>query len=174
MTEDANYLWTKRYEALYRAELSSLYHRKRERFFENFDRIAKVIAIIGGSVAFANVGGPELVRWSAAVITLTSTVALVFGLGERARRHAELASEFARVQSDIVAHGERDFSEEDIRRWDERTRLLEAKEPATLGALAQLCQNQLNIAHAHPERVMSLPWYQRLLAHFWDFPATIV
>ncbi len=95
MSEDTDdYLWKKRYEALYRAQLSVLYHRKRERFFAFWDRAVTAVAIVGGSAAFAGLGGPDLVRWAAAVVAVTSTMGLVYGLAERARRHGDLARQF--------------------------------------------------------------------------------
>jgi hypothetical protein len=62
---------------LYRAQLSALYHRKRERLLAFWDRAPKAVAIIAGSAAFANLGGPEAVKWAAAIIATTPTLALV-------------------------------------------------------------------------------------------------
>lgn len=55
--DEADYLWGKRHTVLHRAELSVLYHWKREGFFAFWGRSVTDIAIIGGSAAFANAGG---------------------------------------------------------------------------------------------------------------------
>lgn len=169
MTEHETHLWEKRHDALYRAELSSLYHRSRERFFDGCDRAAKAVAVIGGSAAFANLGGADVVRIAAGLVAVTSTLALVFSLGDRARRHADLAAKFTQLEADIVAKGETAFTEEDVTRWCAQVRQLETGEPATLWVLTTLCQNRLAIAQSHPDRVVRLPWHQRMLAHVMDF-----
>jgi hypothetical protein len=167
MSNPHDALWAQRHDALYRAELSSLYHRSRERFFDGCDKAAKAVAIIGGSAAFATLG--VSVQIAAAAITITSTLALVYGLTERARRHADLAAQFGRLEAEIVARGEHAFTAEDVTRWAAQVRQLETGEPATLWALTTLCQNRIAVAQAHPEQVVALPWYQRAFAHVMDF-----
>lgn len=92
---DFQYLWDKRHQVLYRVELSALYHQKRERFFEVCDKLAKAVAVIGGSAALAKIGSGYWIVYIAAAITVTSTCSLVFGFSDRARRHAELSRNFA-------------------------------------------------------------------------------
>jgi len=168
---DANdgYLWPRRESVLYRVQLSTLYHRKRERFLAFLDRAVSAIAIVGGSAAFANLGGPGYAKLAAAVIALTSTIGLVFGLGERARRHSELARQFLDLEAQMILAGERDFSEADVNRWDATVRAIEASEPPTLGALVVQCQNELARVREQPDKIVVLNWRQRLLMHFVDF-----
>lgn len=166
---EQNYLWEKRHSILYRIELSVLYHQKRERFFEVCDKLAKAVAVIGGSAAFASFAGENGVKTIAAIITVSSTIALVFSLSDRSRRHAGLSRDFRQLESEIVGRGERDFTEDDIKTWDAKTRLLETDEPAALSALVTLCQNELAIATGNAGRVVRVPLHQRLLAHFFNF-----
>jgi hypothetical protein len=58
MSDDAelDHAWTKRHDALYKAELSALYHQKRERFFELLDKLGKAAAVFGGSAALWKLG----------------------------------------------------------------------------------------------------------------------
>lgn len=166
---EKDYLWNKRHSVLYRIELSVLYHQKRERFFEVCDKLAKAIAVIGGSAAFASFAGGKGIKVIAAIITVSSTMALVFSLSDRSRRHAGLAHDFRQLESEIVGRGERDFIEDDIKVWDAKTRMLETSEPAALGILVTLCQNELAIAKGDVERIVRVPLHQRLLAHFFSF-----
>jgi len=117
MSDEARYLWGRRDAVLQRAQISVLYHRKRERAFDLADRFAKAVAIIGGSAAFAGMEVPGLVKTMAALIAVTSTLSLVFGFSERSRKHSDLAQGFCLLEAAIVQKGERDFTESDVDHW---------------------------------------------------------
>lgn len=167
---DFSHLWAKRHNILYRVELSALYHQKRERFFEACDKLAKAVAVIGGSATLAKIGGTDALMWIAAAITVTSTCSLVFGLSDRSRRHGDLARSFRQLEAEIVARGERDFTEADLSTWAGKERLLETSEPPALGNLVRICQNELAIAQDQPGAVRSVGFFRTLLAHFVDLP----
>lgn len=169
-TED-KYLWDKRHTILYRIELSVLYHLKRERFFDLWEKTSKAIAIIGGSAVFASIVGELGLKIIAATITVTFTLALVFGFADRSKRHAELAHKFKLLESKVIERGERDFTEDDLKTWEAQTRFMEASEPPALNALVVLCQNELATASGHTDHIVHLPWYRKLLAHFVSFSA---
>lgn len=168
MTEPT-YLWDKRHAVLYRTELSTLYHQKRERFFSMCDKLGSAVGVIGGSAALASLSNPALLAWIALAITVVSSAALVIGFSDRARRHADLAKDFRQLEASIVARGERDFTEQDVSAWDSSTRMLESSEPPALCALVVLCQNELAHAQGHSGHVVHMNWLQRSLAHFVDF-----
>lgn len=165
----ADYLWEKRHATLYRIELSTLYHQKRERFFALCDKLGNAVGVIGGSAALASLSNPGLLAWIALAITIISSAALVLGFSDRSRRHADLAQSFRQLEAAILEHGERDFSEQDISTWESRVRMLESSEPPALGALVVLCQNELARAQGHDSHVVKMSWTQRMLAHFFDF-----
>ena len=167
----AHELWDYRHRLLYEIELSVLYHRKRERVFDTADRGGKAVAVIVGSAVFANVVGLPTLPWFAAAVALTSTLSLVFAFSERGRRHAEFAIAFAEIGASLAAKGRTTFTDNDLNVCDSKIRLLEAKEPASLGALVRICQNEIAVSQGHPDYVTPIPWYQRMLAHFWDFPS---
>jgi hypothetical protein len=166
---EQKYLWGKRHALLERIALSVLYHQKRERFFDVWDKTTKGVAIIGGSAALAKVAGDLGLAIAAALITVTSTAALVFGFADRSKRHSELARNFRTLEAEIVERGERDCSEKDLSRWEAKQRLIETSEPPALSVLVVLCQNELAIAAGHPDKVINMPGYKRLLAQYWDF-----
>lgn len=169
MDTEPDYLWGRRHSILYRIELSVLYHRKRERFFDFVDKADKSISVIGGSAAFASLGGPEAIKVFAALVAVSATLSLVFGFGEKARRHADHAARFRELESDVISKGERDFTEADLNTWEAKTRSLEITEPAALSTLVVLCQNELAISQGQPQQVVNLPLYKRVLAQVWDF-----
>jgi len=166
--QELDHAWTKRVDALYRAELSALYHQKRERFFELIDKLGKAIAIFGGSAALWKIGEPDLVAYFAALITASSALSLVFSFSDRSKRHAELARSFREIISDIL--GTTDFSISDTKasEWMGKVCALEAKEPPSLSALVVMCQNELAIARQ--ATVYPQSFYVRCLAHFFDLP----
>lgn len=168
--DDYDYLWDRRHAVRYRLELSALYHQKRERFFEAADKLAKAVAILGGSAAIAHTLTPEALTYVAAAITVTSTCSLVFGLSDKARRHAELARSFKQIESDMLRKGERDFGENDLAEWSARVAVLEAAEPPTLGNLVRICQNELARAGGQAEKMKRVGFVRGALAHFFDLP----
>ena len=162
-------MWGKRHALLERIALSVLYHQKRERFFDVWDKLTKGVAIVGGSAALARVAGDTGLTVAATLITVTSTAALVLGFADRSKRHAELARNFRSLEAEIAERGEREYTEKDLSRWEAKQRTIETSEPPALGVLVVLCQNELKIAAGHREMVVPIPWHKRLLAHYWDF-----
>ncbi|MGB5833049.1 MAG: hypothetical protein WBG92_13795 [Thiohalocapsa sp.] len=169
--ENANsdYLWNRREDVLYRTELGTLYHRKRERFLAFWDRTITAIAIILGSAAFANLGGPELTKLAAAIIAATATIGLVFGLADSARRHSNLAQQFLDLEARVLRQGERDFTEDHVNQWDAEIREIESAEPAARGALVVACQNEIAGRRSQPESIAPLGWWRRLTKQFFDY-----
>lgn len=169
MTEDGDYQWKRRHEVLYRAELSTLYHRKRERFFVLADRWSKALAVIFGSAAWAKIGGVDGPMISAAIVTISGSIALVFGFADRARAHSDKAVEFKRLESDVVRAGESSFTTEQIDGWHARLREIEAGEPLALSALVVMCQNEMAVAQEQSDKVISMSRVEKFAAHFFDF-----
>jgi hypothetical protein len=168
--KELDHAWNKRGDALYRAELSALYHQKRERFFELLDKLGKAIAVFGGSAALWKISNPDLVSQIAALITASSALSLVFSFSERSKRHAELARSFREIAGDIV--GISDFCIRDAKasEWMGKVCALEAKEPPALSALVVMCQNELAVARSAP--VYPQSFFVRCMAHFFDMPRT--
>lgn len=166
--DELDYLWAKRHAVLYRVELSTLYHQKRERFFAVCDKLGNAVGVVGGSAALVSISRPDALAWIAMAITVVSSAALVFGFSDRARRHADLAREFRELEAVMIERGEREFTEQDVFAWESRTRRLESGEPPSLGALVVLCQNELARAQGQTDKIVKLGWWQRVSAHFID------
>lgn len=173
-SEEYEYLWNKRHSVIARAEISSLYHQKRERFFELCDKLGKAVSVIGGSAAVWKIKNNALVEYLAILITVTSTMSLVFGFSEKSKRHAELSRKYKAVIADIAGIGERNFTEDNINSWEEKIRVIEVEEPPALSALVRLCQNELAHAANDKKAIIKLSFYERLFAHFLDMPVKSV
>lgn len=178
MTDDAattndhrdDYLWGQRWEIVHHVRLSSLYHAKRERFFDLMDKASKAIAAIGGAAAVAQLmtSQPDARIWVAAVVSVVSILALVFGFSQKARKHGELSRDFTKLWSQIEEVGPYP-GEDRLHKFKAQILGLEASEPAAMHALVKRCENQIALASGHPEDVQPLPIWESCLMHFWDF-----
>ncbi|MDD5322754.1 MAG: hypothetical protein PHD43_19510 [Methylococcales bacterium] len=132
MTDIKNndYLWQRRYDVKVRALMNRMYYQERQRIFEWREGFIKAASILAGSIAFANVTDPEIIKWCAVFITAASTFSLVFGYGNKARDSVKRSAEWAQLERDIEQVGERDFTEENINQWFARANDIEAGEPA--------------------------------------------
>lgn len=169
---ELDHAWKKRCDAQYRAELSALYHQKRERFFELMDKLAKAAAVFGGSAALWKIGDEKVVTSVAAFITATSALSLVFSFSERSKRHAELARGFRDILAEIAGASDFECTDAAASAWMGKVCALESKEPPSLGALTVLCQNELAIAQNQRHLVHKQNMLTRLMAHFLDMPQT--
>ena len=168
--EDSDYLWEKRHQIVFRAELSALYHQKRERFFELCDKLGKAFAVIGSSAAIWKISDTRIVEIIAAAIAISSTLSLVFGFSDKSKRHADLSRKYKSILAEIAGAGERDFDEDHIKQWERQVRLVEVDEPPTLATLARLCQYELALSAGKEKTVRQVTWHEKLLMHFFDMP----
>lgn len=169
---ELDHAWNKRESTLYRAELSALYHQKRERFFELADKLGKAVSVIGGSAALWKIGNPRALAGLALLITTTSSFSLVFSFSDRSKRHSELAKSFRELIAKITSTS--DFGVTDVlsTAWASELHSLEVKEPPSLAALTIMCQNELAIARGEHSKVKRQGFIVRQLAHFFDMPET--
>ena len=128
--------WMRRCELLYDLRLSCLYHQKRSRFFDAWERASQAIAVLGSTAAISQIlsGNPGSQLVAAAVVAVSSTVVLVFGTNQKARVHAELARDCSRLIAEIERSGE-EPSHTDLDKWRATLSTLEADEPAALSSL---------------------------------------
>lgn len=140
MTEDNHtYLWNRRHQIKVRALTNRLYQQERQRIFEWREGAIKALSIFASSVAFANLSSPEVIKACVAVVSAGSIAALVFGFGNKARDGAKRSTEWALLERDIEAAGERDFTEDQLSLWSARANEIEAGEPAANKCLLERC-----------------------------------
>ncbi|MQA38629.1 hypothetical protein [Rugamonas aquatica] len=164
-----DFLWSERLYVQYRAELSTLYHRKRERFFALCDRCSKAASLIAGTAAFSSLlPTAEAKAWAGVVVAASTMPGLVMAWNDRARLHGELAQKFLAVEAEIVAKGKRDFTESDLNTWLAKILAIEASEPPTLGGLTAVCHNQLATSNGNPESIVKISKIKRFFMHIFD------
>lgn len=128
MTE-TDYLWGRRSGILLRALTNRFYYQERQRIFELREGGVRVVSILGGSVAFANIAYAVIIQYCAAAIAITSAASLVFGFGSKARDSLKRSEGWALLERDIERVGERSFNEEQVNEWTARCNEMEAGEP---------------------------------------------
>lgn len=163
---------TPHWDLVWRVRLSALYHLKRERFLDGVDRFSKALSALGGAAAFSQIRAEPLVGlWITGVITVVSTLSLVYGPSGKARKHAELAREFRRLESDIVGAGS-ELTDAQVTAFNARYLSLESSEPAALGALVTQCHNELAMAIGQHGSITPLPLLHRLFKNWLDIDQT--
>ena len=162
-------LLDERYSIINGAQVSALYHQKRERFFDLMDKNITAIAIISSSSAIASISHPWVMAFFSLVIAITSTFSLVFGFSDKAKKHADLAKRYKLLLADIYIQHIDELTQPLINSWQEAFYRIEAEEPPSLGALVIICQNELAAASGHDDYIVPLTKSQKILAHFFDF-----
>jgi hypothetical protein len=172
--ELVSYLWARRQKTLYRIRVSTLYHLKRERFFDTIDKITSILTALSATFAVGVLlKKVEDLELSVSALTAAlSLVPLVFNPADKARKHGQAAAEFRRLLADCERAGER-WEESLCDQFAARVVELEATEPAPLCALVADCENQLNIATGSSKRIHLL-WHERLLKQWVDFDAAAI
>ena len=159
--------WERRHRLMFTGELSQRYHRKRERFFAFLDRLAKAVALIGGTTAAARALQTDAAVVAGFIVAVTSAFALVFAWGDAARRHGELAADCARLLATVTSKGETTFQAKDLDDFESKLHELAAKEPAQMSALVRIVHNEM--CRARNENTKPLSPYKRYTAHFIDW-----
>jgi hypothetical protein len=95
------YQWKRRDSILYRAELSTLYHRKRGRFLALLDKWGKLFTLLFGSAAFVQLLTVDKHPLLALPFAILAFANLIFDFAECARKHGELASDFKMLEATI-------------------------------------------------------------------------
>jgi hypothetical protein len=117
--------------------MNRYYYQERQRIFELREGLVKALAILGGSVAYAKVADEKLLKISVAAVAFSSALSLVFSWGSKARDSSKRSAEWALVERDMEAVGERSFTEDNLNAWSARCNELEAGEPAPNTALLE-------------------------------------
>jgi hypothetical protein len=158
---------------LWNIRISALYHLKRERFLDGADKVSKAVSALGGAAAFSQLkSNPDFGLWVVGFITLASTLSLVYGTSTKARKHAELARDFKRLEADVLAVGDI-ISASDLAKFESKRVSLEASEPASLGALVTQCHNELCEAYGCRSEITPLPWSHRVFKNIFDIDQTL-
>ena len=144
------------------------YHNYRIRFFECWDRMSSVVAVVFGSSVMYNLSqqNTELALYSGLFGTVLSALALVVGFGQRAREHRDFKMQFAQLEYRLSTEP---LSEMLLKNLSAEVQLINSKEPPPLIVLGEICHNeQVKAEGFDNEHLSQIAWYQRLFAHYVD------
>ena len=159
------------YQEHFAIQRSIKYHTRRQAFYDSWNNITNAVSILlGAGTVAASAHALRLADVLSVVfpivITIFSTLNLVWGTTRRARLHNELYRRFIELERRMVsssvvdAHACRIFRGERL--------AIEADEPPTMFVLRILCHNEVVRAHGAGE-YFRVPLWQRCLAHLWRF-----
>jgi hypothetical protein len=149
------------------------YHARRQRFFEFWNSLTNAAGIILGAATVVALTGkwlpwPEVLRVVfPVVITILSTLNLVWGTTRRAREHNDLYRRFVALEARV--RGATSIDETMVRSLRAERLAIEADEPPTMFALDVLCHNEVVRAVGADDYYEVGFWY-RWTAQFLAFP----
>ena len=169
MTELSDRQQCELHDLVFSVQRSIRYHNHRRRFFDRFDRSAKVLSLVTGSAAFAAAVSTHhtfTVAFSA-LVAIISAINLVVGPSQAARMHRELAKRFAELERGIRLSKAMDSDTLNMLVADRL--LIESDEPPVLRVLDTICHNELCRALGYDECEFCLVGpVQSLFANFLD------
>lgn len=144
MTTDPNadYLWQRRHDIKMRVVTNRLYQLRRSGLFDLREGIVKALSLVAGSVALSRTVPESAVHWCLVVICIGTSASLVFGWGQKSRDAARRATEWATLEQQIEAVGERGFTEEQLNTWAARANEIETTEPSPNHRLLEQCHDR--------------------------------
>jgi hypothetical protein len=163
----------KNWDLIWKLRLSACYHRKRERFLDGVDRFTQSVGVLGGAAAFSQVfvqGSHSEISWwnwlPGASVAIISAVALCYGPGTKARKHAELARDTMRLHSKVVFCQTLNASQR--AGFHAELLMLESEEPGSLRCLVRQCENELNESDGNADHIKSLSFFEQRCMNLFD------
>lgn len=157
----------RRHELVYCCKLGTLYHRKRERFFDLCDKATKSATVVLGASLLASYVKDSVPLVGAAVSAL-GLLSLVYGYTDKKQRHKELADSFSMLLAKVETAG-LDPTMEQLNQWHGEMHTISSKEPPSLGTLVVICQNEIAVAEGDLDAVKAIKPYKVFFAEWRDF-----
>lgn len=168
------YRWGRRSSTVHRAQLSVLYHHKRERFFDSIDRFITAVTLVTASAASAAIySGTEksaLELTLSLIAAVSSCLQVAYTPGAKAAVHRQLAADMKRLAARCEEAGQA-WTDADCNRFTAELLTIEAGEAAPLGALVVHCANQVALAEGRYHDMRELG-FRTLFMNWYDFDIT--
>jgi len=167
--------WVRRHECIYKLQLSVLYHRKRERYFDMLERLLQTLVTASASGGVALLLAAQTDRsfalYFVAAAAVVSMFQLAYAPAARARQHAQLATDYQSLWSESIVLGEV-WSAQTCDTVQSKWLRIGTSSPPQLGALVVDCENEIAIAYGSRENVRVIPVYMHALKHIWNWNTT--
>ncbi len=142
MPDTASDLEARTYGISFDVAKSMRYHAYRRSFFDNLDRLAKLLIIGTGGATFLLVTN-QASGWAKAcslAIAVLTAFDIIVGFSKSARVHDKLYRDFALLAREIAKAV--DLSETKLAEWAERRLEIETEEPGTKDWLERRCSRE--------------------------------
>lgn len=163
--DDMEELENARYGLSFDVAKSMRYHAYRRKFFDNLDKLTKILVIgTGGATFISLIAEPAspIAKWFALVVAVLTAIDIIIGFSQIARLHDKLYRDFGALARTIARTTQVD--ERQIAEWSERRLEIETEEPGVLDWLERCCSREE--AEARGDAVNDAwklpPWKRRL------------
>ncbi len=168
-TQELAYKWD---ELDFTIHTNIVYHNRRRKFFDTMHTVASFIIVLASSGAVLTLlqstedPNPMVTATLALLVTIVSSLDLVIGTARKARVHEMLFRSYTDLhtrQLKIPSPTEKNYLEIN-------TDLLQIgkDEPPENRTLLFISFNEVCVATGRDDGVVAIPWWQRLIAQFFD------
>ena len=146
------------------------YHRRRQRFFDRWDKETKACTLLLSASLFGQYfsnflgSGFPLIPSCLSALTL---LALVFGYGDRKQTHKDLADQAGKLVASIEAVTPDALTPEHTATWGSQFAELCAKAPPPLKNLTLMCEREQAIAEGKKPKAEKVCALRRLVADYY-------
>jgi hypothetical protein len=150
------------------------YLAKRRSHFDFLHAASKAVsAILGGATFVALVGGKDadLAKWSALGVAIASTLDVVVGFADRARKADRQYQRFAELAATIETMDTANLDPKAVRQAAAKRLIIEKDDPTVLVALNIICHNEEAEAEGYgSDQRYRVGWLQSVLAQGMTLP----
>lgn len=160
-----------KFELKFHLGKNTRYHSKRSAFFSCWNNTNKIVSYMVGSATIVSILAEQYQTLAVvcnALVLLLNAFDSFIGFGDKARDYREFYIAYKKLEMKL-----RDAKiEDDLNAiWKEADQI-ELNEPNTLNVLMEMCWNEeLLYSGGERSQLMTIKWYQRLLAQFMDINA---
>lgn len=172
ITQEQKQLDEEWHALLFGVRRSIRYHVRWRMFFDRCRQFTSALGVIFGSATvftLLNNIDPFYSALTAALVTVFFTIDLVVGTGPAARLHYDLSRQFIELERKIE-FVEKPIDAQSLAKYKACRLEIEADEPPVHRVLDMMCHNELLRAMGYGKSHFArIRFYQRWLAHFFDF-----
>ncbi len=164
------------YELLFGIRRSIRYHLYRRRFYEVWNTVIVTVGVFGSSTGAALIAIKEIrddLWWIpvvfAATVAIFSAVSLAVGVAGKANLHAELASNFAYLETRLIPI--KSLDEEERGALVKERLLIEVKEPPPMRLLDVICHIEILASLGYLKSQPDICPLRRMMKNFCSQPS---
>lgn len=144
------YAWESRQGVIYESWVQLRYHKKRQMFFDRWDKATKSFTIFLGATLMGEHIKAHL-TYVASAISFLSLLSLIFTYSEKKQTHKDLSEAFGSLIEDIEKISPFNVTDENTAKWMSRYVAIASKAPPPLKRLTLYCAREQTLAQGSPQ-----------------------